>query len=150
MLTTFEESDKIFKAFCTGASAYLTKRTPFTKIIEAVLTVHRGSSYMSPTIARKVVEHFAPKKRGHNALRPRQTQIVDGVFELNVNSFCVNLYHASRQACTITSISTANLSACHDNGTPKNPADDFFTADLTITFTNRPTRGRLSLSGAII
>lgn len=81
MLTTFEESDKIFKALCAGATSYLTKRTPFTKIIEAVMTVHRGGSYMSPTIARKVVEHFAPKQSTHQTLTPRQQQIVDGVVE---------------------------------------------------------------------
>ncbi len=81
MLTTFEESDKIFKALCAGATAYLTKRTPFTKIIEAVLTVHRGGSYMSPSIARKVVEHFAPKKSNHQTLTPRQQQIVEGIVE---------------------------------------------------------------------
>ena len=81
MLTTFEESDKIFKALCAGATSYLTKRTPFTKIIEAVLTVHRGGSYMSPSIARKVVEHFAPKVKSHEALTPRQQQIIDGIVE---------------------------------------------------------------------
>lgn len=80
MLTTFDDADHIFKALCAGSSAYLTKRTPFSKIIEAIITVHRGGSYMSPKIARKVVDYFAPKK-SKTTLTPRQHQIVDGVME---------------------------------------------------------------------
>ncbi|MBT8256221.1 MAG: hypothetical protein KJO23_06745, partial [Bacteroidia bacterium] len=49
--------------------------------------------------------------------------------------------------CAITAISTSNLSACNDNGTPSNSADDFFTADVTVTFTNAPSTGTLDLSG---
>lgn len=81
MLTTFDDADRVFKALCAGATAYLTKRTPFPKIAEAVRTVAAGGSYMSPTIARKVVEHFAPKKSEHEALTPRQQQIADGIME---------------------------------------------------------------------
>ena len=79
MLTTFDDADHIFKALCAGATAYLTKRTPFKKIVEAIYTVHRGGSYMSPTIARKVVQYFAPKQRTNASLTPRQQQIVDGI-----------------------------------------------------------------------
>ncbi len=81
MLTTFDDATRIFKALCAGASAYLTKRTPFPKIAEAITTVHRGGSYMSPSIARKVVEHFAPKQRRETTLTPRQTQITDALVE---------------------------------------------------------------------
>ncbi|MEL6987670.1 MAG: response regulator transcription factor [Bacteroidota bacterium] len=80
ILTTFEDADHIFKALCAGASAYLTKRTPFSKIIEAIVTVQRGGSYMSPVIARKVVEYFAPNTV-KTQLTARQHQIVDGVVE---------------------------------------------------------------------
>ena len=81
MLTTFDDSDRIFKALCAGASAYLTKRTPFVKIVEAIHTVQQGGSYMSPGIARKVVDYFAPKKIAHSPLTPRQVQIVDAIVE---------------------------------------------------------------------
>lgn len=81
MLTTFDDSDRIFKALCAGASAYLTKRTPFPQIADAIRTVKNGGSYMSPTIARKVIEHFAPKKPVHEELTPRQSQIVEGIMD---------------------------------------------------------------------
>lgn len=81
MLTTFDDADRVFKALCAGASAYLTKRTPFPRIVEAIQTVHRGGSYMSPTIARRIVDHFAPSESQSSLLTPRQHQIVEGIVE---------------------------------------------------------------------
>lgn len=78
MLTTFEESEKIFSALCAGACSYLSKRVSLVTIRDAILTVHRGGSYMSPSIARKVVEHFAPvPKKEDGPLTHRQQEIVD-------------------------------------------------------------------------
>lgn len=78
MLTTFEESDKIFAALCAGACSYLSKRISLVTIRDAIVTVHRGGSYMSPSIARKVVEHFAPlPKKEDGPLTSRQQEIVD-------------------------------------------------------------------------
>lgn len=81
MLTTYEEDDKIFKALCAGAVSYLTKRTPLSKIQEAIFTIHRGGSYMSPSIARKVVEYFLPKEKKESPLTARQKQIVQGIVD---------------------------------------------------------------------
>lgn len=87
MLTTYEEDDKIFKALCAGAISYISKRTPLTKIEEAITTIYHGGSYMSPSIARKVINYFgnggAPKdtKDQLTSLTPRQKQIVQGVVD---------------------------------------------------------------------
>ena len=81
MLTTYEEEDKIFKALCAGAVSYLTKRTPLVKIQEAIFIINRGGSYMSPSIARKVVEYFVPKKKLEYQLTDRQHQIIQGMVD---------------------------------------------------------------------
>lgn len=82
MLTTFEEDDMIFNALCAGACSYMSKRTPLTKIREAIFTIYRGGSYMSPSIARKVVQHFMPKKQPTSTtLSPRQLEIVEGIVD---------------------------------------------------------------------
>ncbi|MBK7936836.1 MAG: response regulator transcription factor [Lewinellaceae bacterium] len=82
MLTTFEEDDKIFKSLCSGACSYISKRTPLNTIQEAVFTIHRGGSFMSPSIARRVVQHFMPKERKEeDLLSPRQQQIVQGLVD---------------------------------------------------------------------
>ncbi|MDC8000618.1 response regulator transcription factor [Aequorivita todarodis] len=82
MLTTYEEDDKIFKALCAGAVSYISKRTSLTKIEEAIITIFRGGSYMSPSIARKVINYFAPtQEKEESKLTLRQEQIVQGILD---------------------------------------------------------------------
>ncbi|MEO0734013.1 MAG: response regulator transcription factor [Bacteroidota bacterium] len=81
MLTTYEEEDKIFKALCAGAVAYLSKRTPLPQIMEAVWVVQRGGSYMSPSIARKVIHYFSPQPKEKATLTARQLQIAQGIVD---------------------------------------------------------------------
>lgn len=78
MLTTYDDSEKIFEALCNGACSYISKKTPLKTIMEAVTTVHRGGSYMSPSIARKIANHFLPKKDTplSEKLTDRQLEIV--------------------------------------------------------------------------
>lgn len=80
MLTIHDKPDYIFKALCSGAIGYLLKDTPLDKIEEALLTIHRGGSAMSPSIARKVVEYFSPKEKSPDStLTTREQQIVEGL-----------------------------------------------------------------------
>ena len=81
MLSTMEESEVIFKALCAGASGYISKRTPLPKIADAVRIVQAGGSYMSPFIARKVVDYFTPKRtqKDSESLTPRQMQIAEAL-----------------------------------------------------------------------
>lgn len=77
MLTTFDETDKIFKALSCGACSYMSKRISLQKILDAVLVVSKGGSYMSPAVARKIANYYAPKKK--QILTARQLEIVDGI-----------------------------------------------------------------------
>jgi DNA-binding NarL/FixJ family response regulator len=80
MLTTYDESEIIFKALCSGACSYISKKTSLKVIMDSIFTVYRGGSYMSPTIARKIAQHFAPLKKpeseNHHSLTQRQLEIV--------------------------------------------------------------------------
>lgn len=49
--------------------------------------------------------------------------------------------------CSVNSISLSNISACNNNGTSANTADDTFTADVTVTYSNPAATGTLNLSG---
>ena len=50
-------------------------------------------------------------------------------------------------ACNVSAIVSNNISLCNDNGTPADDSDDFFTADITVTFGNVPSSGSLDLTG---
>lgn len=62
MFTIFDDNDRIFDALCAGAKGYILKKTTNQKLIEALKDIHAGGSYMSPKIARKVMQKFAPAK----------------------------------------------------------------------------------------
>jgi len=79
MLTTFEETDIIFKALTDGACSYISKRVPLKKIGEAVQIVSEGGSYMSPSIARNVANYYKPKKEREYLLTDRQMSVVNGI-----------------------------------------------------------------------
>ena len=77
MLTIFNDSDRIFKSLCAGATGYALKGTPLQEIMKAVLEIKAGGSYMSPSIARKVIEYFAPSRNSRqDPLSPKEKQIV--------------------------------------------------------------------------
>lgn len=77
ILTTFEETGIIFKALSAGACSYISKRSSLLRINEAIEIVAEGGSYMSPAIARKIADFYAPKKTIQ--LTDRQMDIVKGI-----------------------------------------------------------------------
>lgn len=81
MLTVVNNSDKIFKSICAGATGYVMKDIPLPELKKAVLEVHSGGSYMSPSIARKVMEYFAPPKSVADPLSPKEKQIIQGLVD---------------------------------------------------------------------
>jgi DNA-binding NarL/FixJ family response regulator len=62
MLTIYEDSEKVFDALCAGACGYLVKKTPPSKLLEAIKEVHEGGSPMSSQIARQVITAFKESK----------------------------------------------------------------------------------------
>jgi DNA-binding NarL/FixJ family response regulator len=82
MLTVYEDTELIFRALAAGASGYLLKRSPPSKLLEAIADVHAGGSPMSSAIARKVVQSFQkpagpPVER--EALSPREREVVEAL-----------------------------------------------------------------------
>ncbi len=58
MLTVFENNDDIFRSLEAGATGYLLKKTPPSKLLDAIRDLAGGGSPMSSEIARKVVQAF--------------------------------------------------------------------------------------------
>ena len=87
MLTNSDDSDNIFRALQAGAVGYISKKRMNPQIIrDAVYTVHRGGSYMSPSIARKVVAFHNQQTRRRavppaDQLTTRQLEIVEGLVD---------------------------------------------------------------------
>lgn len=58
MLTVYSDNDRIFDALCAGASGYLLKKTPPTRLLEYLKDVMSGGAPMSPEVASRVVTFF--------------------------------------------------------------------------------------------
>lgn len=79
MLTVFDDNEKVFQAVCAGASGYLLKKTPPSKILEAIEDIYNGGAPMTPSIARKVLQLF-PRQPAVNSeldkLTPREQEVL--------------------------------------------------------------------------
>jgi len=59
--TVFNDSEKIFKALCAGASGYILKNDPPHKYLDGIKEVHSGGAAINPMVARKMLGLFSNK-----------------------------------------------------------------------------------------
>ncbi|HEY0458657.1 MAG TPA: response regulator transcription factor [Pyrinomonadaceae bacterium] len=79
MLSVYQDDDRIFHALCAGAVGYLLKKTPPTKILEALREAVAGGAPMSPEVARKVItifRDFRPPEEVEYDLTPHEVRIL--------------------------------------------------------------------------
>ncbi len=80
MLTVFSDTEKIFQSLSAGATGYVLKSTPMPEILKAILDIRAGGSYMTPSIARKVIDRFVPEKINFGeSLTPKEKHIVEAL-----------------------------------------------------------------------
>ena len=81
MFTVYDDADRIFKSLCAGASGYLLKSTTFPRLKEGIIQIYRGESAMTPSVARKVIQHFRPVPTPREELTVRERQIVQAMVD---------------------------------------------------------------------
>jgi DNA-binding NarL/FixJ family response regulator len=84
MFTVFEDKDKIFQSLQAGASGYLLKNTPLSKVKQGLLEVIEGGASISPQIAKKVIDYFnipklEPQHEKINKLSAREIDVITQV-----------------------------------------------------------------------
>lgn len=80
MCTMYDEDETVFDALKAGANAYILKRSPPHKLLEAITELHEGGAPMSSTIARKIAGSFYVSPSVPNELdllTPREREILD-------------------------------------------------------------------------
>ena len=79
MLTVFEDDAHVFEAIAAGANGYITKKTPPTRLLQAIEDAASGGAPMTPFVARRVIamfKEFAPSGPGDSGLTPREKEIL--------------------------------------------------------------------------
>ena len=70
MLTTFDLDQYVYAALSAGASGFLLKDVSPEHLVAAVRLVRCGDALLAPSITRRLVERFAPR-RGARRRAPR-------------------------------------------------------------------------------
>lgn len=83
MLTTFDDSERIFESLKAGAVGYILKRAPSADIVAAVRDACAGGAPMSGAVARKVVQFFAQQQAAPEVatLTEREHQVLHALSE---------------------------------------------------------------------
>ncbi len=105
MLSVYDDDERVFDALCAGATGYLLKKTPPSRLIESLNEAMQGGAPMSPEVARRVVtlfRNFRPPKHADYDLTPHEMRLlkllVEGhnyktaAFELNVSVNTVSFH----------------------------------------------------------
>jgi NarL family two-component system response regulator LiaR len=79
VLTSFATDDKVFPAIKAGARGYLLKDSGPEELVRAIHQVHRGESWLHPSIARKVLQELAggsSQPPTQEPLTPREVEVL--------------------------------------------------------------------------
>jgi DNA-binding NarL/FixJ family response regulator len=83
-LTIYDDDEEVFEALCAGASGYLLKNTPPSRLLESLKEVASGGAPMSPEVARRVISlfrEFRPPERASHQLTPQETELLKLIIE---------------------------------------------------------------------
>jgi DNA-binding NarL/FixJ family response regulator len=82
VLTMFEDDDSVFAAMRAGARGYLLKGAEQEEILRAIRAIAAGEAIFGPTVARRVIEHFATGSGSTRAAFPMLTDREREILEL--------------------------------------------------------------------
>lgn len=81
MNTIKDDADTIFTALKKGASGYIDKQSLNLNLEEILITVATGGAYMTPLIARKVVDSFHEVKNQFEHLTKRELDVTNCILD---------------------------------------------------------------------
>ena len=78
MQTVFEDEDRIFASIKAGAEGYILKTASADKITQSIEEVYHGGAYMTPSVALRVMQHFAAPalQKETYALTPKEKEVL--------------------------------------------------------------------------
>lgn len=79
MNTIKDDQETIFKALKKGALGFLDKQSFDVNYEEVLNIIANGGAFMTPSIARKVIENFQSPSFTLESLSPREKEIADGI-----------------------------------------------------------------------
>jgi len=83
MLTVLSDNDKIFESVRNGAVGYILKKSPSSKLLEAIREAYEGGAPFPGEIARKVLEYFKTpiKNSSQSELSDREREVLEALID---------------------------------------------------------------------
>jgi DNA-binding NarL/FixJ family response regulator len=72
VLTTFDLNEYVYRALRAGASGFLLKDAPSSRLLAAVRAAAGGDELIEPSITRRLVENFAPLEEPESGGTPAE------------------------------------------------------------------------------
>jgi two-component system response regulator NreC len=99
VLTVHSTEEYIFQILRAGASGYVVKQAAVSELVQAIQTVCRGDSFLSPSISRQVVEEYGRRAEAmedkYNKLTDREREVLQLITEGRSNREMATLLRIS-------------------------------------------------------
>lgn len=78
IVTSFLDDEKVYPALEAGATSYLLKTSPASKIAQAIRSTHEGKSILEPEVTGKIMTRMRekPAEHLHDQLTTRETEVL--------------------------------------------------------------------------
>jgi two-component system response regulator NreC len=125
VLTMYDDQEYVRQVLQAGAAGYVIKQAAPTDLLSAIEAVHRGDSYLSPTISKKVIQGYVEwsdasgSYDSYDELTPRQREVLQLIAE----------GYTTREIADLLTISTKTVESHRSNLMAK--LDIHSTAGLT-------------------
>jgi len=109
ILSMYDDDEYVQRVIQAGASGYVLKGVAADDLVRAIREVHRGASFLQPTIAAKLIEDYVRRVRGgrppapdapwgdDEALTLREREILTLIASGNTNQRIADLLDLSRK-----------------------------------------------------
>jgi DNA-binding NarL/FixJ family response regulator len=102
VLTRHVNEEYIYQILQAGASGYVVKRAAPTELVLAIHAVYRGDTFLSPSIAGKVIEEYIRKvdkvvssEDSYDRLTPREREVLQLIAEGHTSPEIAEMLHLS-------------------------------------------------------
>lgn len=101
VLTQYDSKEYIFRFLKAGAAGYILKKALGTELASAIRSVHRGESFLYPSIAKEVIDAYVStcREKGvdslYDTLTDREKEVLKLIAEGNTNKEIADLLYIS-------------------------------------------------------
>jgi DNA-binding NarL/FixJ family response regulator len=125
ILSMYDDDEYVQRVIQAGASGYVLKGVAADDLVRAIHEVHRGASFLQPTIAAKLIEDYVRRVRGDHpsaldALRDdelltvREREVLGLIASGNTNQRIADLLDLSRKTVESHRTNIMKKLAAHD------------------------------------